>query len=109
MKPEELPNNSMMFMIQIRDDGELSVMSGNNLTKDLDEEQIEYFNDIMTGMFLSFDSMMNLYAYIGQMASVSEELYNELQEREIDFEPDEELLKAIKDSKIIPFDKKKLN
>ncbi len=109
MKPEELPTNSMMFMIQIKDSGEFLVLSGNNLDEDLDEEQIAYFNDIMTGMFLSFESMMTLYAYIGQMASGSEQLYNELQESEINFEPDEDLLKATKNNKNNRFDKKKLN
>ena len=53
--------------------------------------------------------MINLFAYIGHMARTSEELYDELQGQGAHFEPDEELLKAIRDSKVIPFDKKKLN
>jgi len=109
MNPDELPNNSMMLLVQMNDDGEMSILSGSNLDEDNDEKTIEFLNDVMTGLFLSFDNMINLFAYIGHMARTSEELYDELQGQGAHFEPDEELLKAIRDSKIIPFDKKKLN
>jgi len=109
MTTEELPKNTMMLMVQVMRDGEISVLTGSNLDDDLDEEQLEYLNDVITGMFISFENMMNLYAFIGSMASNSEDMYNELNKKGIDFEPDEDLLKALKDNKIIPFDKKKLN
>ena len=103
MKPEDLPNNSMMLLVEVQNNGEMSILSGSNLDDDMDEENLDFLNDIMTGMFMSFDSMINLYAYIGSMARASEDLYNELHGQDLQLEPDEELIKAIRDSKIVPF------
>lgn len=103
---EDLPENTMMMVLKIEDGGEMSIMCGTNIKKDMPEETAEYLSDMMTGLFLSFENMIDQFAYIGNMARFCDEM---AAEGEIEFEPDENLLKAIRDSKVIPFDKKKLN
>lgn len=105
-KLEELPDNTMMMMLKIEDGGEMSIMCGTNLEKDMEGDTALYLSDMMTGLFLSFENMIEQFAYIGSMARFCDEM---AADDELEFEPDENLLKAIRDAKVIPFDKKKLN
>ena len=107
MTPEQLQPNSLLLILQLQDDGDLSIACGHKLEDDLDEEVITFLEDVSTGMFVSFEQLINLFALVGSMARYAEELQDEV--GEVEFEPDEELVKAIKDAKIIPFNKNKLN
>jgi len=109
MTPEELPENSMMLMLQLKDEGDMSIMCGHNLSEELGEETIHHLQDMLTGLFLSFDNLIDLYALIGAMSRYADELRDELEGEGVSFEPDEELLKAIQDAKVIPFNKKKMH
>jgi len=109
MEPEKLPPNSMMLMLQIKDEGDLSIACGHSLEEELGEESIQYLQDMLTGLFLSFDNLIDMFAAIGAMSRYTEELRDELESEGVSFEPDEELLQAIQDAKVIPFNKKKMH
>ena len=106
MREDELPENTMTLMVEIKEDGHIALFSGHNLSEDMGDEELTYLTDMINGLFISFEDLMNHYSNVGQAARVAEEL---LEQDEVLFEPDDELMEAIKDRKIIPFDKKKLN
>ena len=109
MNEDDIPNNTMIISMTLLDDGQMKVAVGHNLDdEDIEEESYFYMLDILNGMRIHLDTAMENLAATGRMART----IVELSEQEIDFEPDEELLRAIEENRegnVVPFDKKKLN
>lgn len=106
MSEDELPVNTMTLMIEVKEDGQMALFSGHNLSNQMGKDEFAFLTDMMNGLFLSFDELMNHFASVGESARIADEL---MEQGEIIFEADDELVEAIKDKKIIPFDKNKLN
>lgn len=102
---ENIPENTMFLIMNIQEDGDLGVMSGHHFADDLTEDEIAYYQDFFAGLNMIMGLGTDLLVQIGTMARLIHDYENE---DEIAFEPDEELLDAIKDSKIIQF-KDRLN
>jgi len=102
----DLEENTLLLRLKILDDDEIEVAYGHSLSEDFDEAKALYFIDLLNGLNLSLNTSMDHFSVIGRML-------RDLQESEVEasrvFEPDEELLEARADKKIIPFNKNKLN
>lgn len=111
MNRNDVPINTMTLVLTYDEDsGEMNVKSEFNVSETMDSDDQQFLNDVFNGLYLGFEPMVQTYAYIGQITRMAMELDEELCNRdEIIFEPDEELIQAIADNKIIHFDKKKLN
>lgn len=96
-------------MLQLKEEGDMSIACGHSLEEQLGEETIQYLQDMLTGMFLSFDNLIDMFAAIGAMSRYADELRDELEGEGVSFEPDEELIKAMQDAKVVPFNKKKMH
>ena len=64
---------------------------------------------LFKGLNISLTTAIQQFAMIGYLSRSVSELQDELDGEEIGFEPDEELLQAIADAKVIPMNKKKMN
>lgn len=101
-------HNTITLTIRLDDDGKIVADVCDYLSDDLDGEIADYMSCLITGMHLMFNSMTDAYAYIGYLAQTNVQLKEEL-DSGVEFEPSEELIKALSDGKIIPFNRKKLN
>lgn len=103
---DDLKQNSIRLDIIIEPDDIIDIAVGHNLTEDLGEGQVAYYLDVLNGLVHSLKNNMDGTASVGlllrQLAILTEEDEDDI----IDFEPDEELLEAIKDNKVIQFKKK---
>ena len=102
----DLEENTLLLRLKILDDDEIEVAYGHSLSEDFDEAKALYFIDLLNGLNLSLNTSMEHFAFIGKMLR---DLQESEEEEEWVFEPDEELLEARADKKIIPFNKNKLN
>ena len=100
---EDLPENSITIVISLDEDAEtLSIASAQHTSEDLDPEQAQTLVDIYNGLCLVLDGGMDYLRFVGGVQSKLEEYNNS----EIDFEPDDELLEAIADAKVVKFPRK---
>lgn len=100
---EELPENSITFVITLDPVEEtLSIASAQHTTDGLDPEQAQTLVDIYNGICLVLDGGMDYLRFVGGILSKLEEHYSS----EIEFEPDDELLEAINDQKVVKFPRK---
>ena len=102
----DLEENTLLLRLKILDDDEIEVAYGHSLSEDFDEDKALYFIDLLNGLNLSLNTSMDHFSVIGRMLR---DLQESEEEEEWVFEPDEELLEARADKKIIPFSKYKLN
>jgi hypothetical protein len=106
MDPKDLEPDTLLLRLRILDDGEVEVFSGHNITDDVSEEQAHFYIDMLNGLQTMMESATEHVVMIGTFLRT---INNLQQSTEIEFEPDEELLEALKDKKVIPFSKNKLN
>lgn len=100
---EDLPENSITLVISLDEEAEtLSIASAQNTSADLDPEQTQVMTDIYNGLCLVLDGGMDYLRFVGGILSKLEEYNNS----EIDFEPDDELLEAVADAKVVKFPRK---
>jgi len=110
MKFDDLPDNTICFLISLTDDGEgIAVSSALDVDEGLDEEKSDFLVDLMNGMNMKLNLGAEELVMQGQLARHLKELTDGSLEPEIVFEPDEELLEALEERKIIPFNKDKMN
>tara|TARA_R110002153_G_scaffold16836_2_gene59097 strand:- start:1956 stop:2276 length:321 start_codon:yes stop_codon:yes gene_type:complete len=101
----QLDLNTLMLQMRILDDGDLEVFVGQNLPDDMSEEEAQFYSDLLNGLHMTLNTSVEHLIFIGQMLrTLAEE-----EEDELVFEPDEALLDAIADSKVVSINKKKLN
>ena len=101
----EMPLDTLHLRLRVLDDGDLEVFCGHNLSEDMNEDEALYYMDMLNGLHMTLNASVDHLVMQGQMLRALQEQ----EEDELVFEPDEELLKAIADKKILPFDKKKMN
>jgi|TARA_R110000765_G_scaffold96506_3_gene181735 uncharacterized protein YlaN (UPF0358 family) len=106
MDPKDLPKNSMMLRMDILDSGDLKIYTAQHFGDDLTEEQCVYYMNVLTGLNYVLNFGTEFAVNLGELVDYTGELEAE---EEFVFEPADELLQAISDAKIVPFDKKKLN
>ena len=106
MEPKDLPKNSMMLRMDILDSGDLQIYSAQHFGDDLTEEECDYYMNLLTGLNYTLNFGTDYAVALGAMVTHLGEMEAE---DEFVFEPDDELLQAVADSKVVAFDKKKLN
>lgn len=104
MKYTDLPSDAMGLIIHILDDGDIGVTVMHNLSDDFDEEDAEPYLDLLNGINMILGHTPELFQMYGSIARMLKTVLEE-DESEIEFEPDEELLKAIKERNVVPFKK----
>ena len=111
MDRADIPVNSMKLILLFDEDsGEMNVRSEFNLSETMDPEQAQFLADVFNGLYIGFEPMLETFAYIGQVTRLKEELENEFSNMEgFVFEPDSDLIQAVSDARVIPFNKNKLN
>jgi len=97
--------NTLVLYVELDEDGGLNVSGAQYLDQDLEPEMAQYLTCLMRGMFVLFDDLTDTFVHVGSLMEAYSEMV-EKAEQEISFEADPELLKAIAESKIIPFKKK---
>lgn len=105
----DIPLNTMVLRLTLLDDGDMNVFMGQNLSEDLPEEEAQFYMDFFQGLNMSLTTAIQQFAMIGYLSRSVAELQEELEGDGIGFEPDEELLQAMADAKVIPISKKKMN
>ena len=108
MKPEDLPEDSMGIIMQPQPDGDFGVTVIHNLSDQWSEEEAEPFMDILNGLNMVLSNGFEMLAMYGAMGRMLNDVMDQADEGpEIVFEADEELLEAISDAKVVPFNGKK--
>ena len=107
MVEQNIPENSTRITLTVDpDNGELRMSTEGNVPDSLDPDYAKALIDITAGLNSLLENGLEYLAFIGGVMSTLEEA---LEEADIDFEVADELLEAIKDRNVIPFDKKKMN
>ena len=93
-----IPDNTMFLFMQVLEDGDLRVMAGRKFDEDMPEDEYLYYTDLLNGLNMVLSMAPALVLHFGTLSrNVAE--YEE--QDGIVFEPDEELLEAIADAKVI--------
>jgi len=109
IKPLKLQKNMMALVMQIQPDGQLRIMSQQNLDqKSLSEEDYELQLDFLQGLGVHVQTAAELIITTGHMSRLLEEEDEFDEDDELIFEPDEKLLELLAARKVLQF-KKKLN
>ena len=106
MEPKDLPLNSLMLRMDILESGDLKIYSAHHFAEDLTDEECTYYLNLITGLNYTLNFGTDYAVSLGAMVNHLGELEAE---DEFVFEPDDELIQAVADAKIVPFDKKKMN
>lgn len=93
-----VPNNSMFLLMHVLEDGDLRVMVGRKFDEDMPEEDYLYYMDLLNGLNMILSMSPAMVLHFGTLARTVAE-YEE--QDGIVFEPDEQLLDAIADAKVI--------
>ena len=102
---EELPENSITIVLSLdAENEEMSLASASCLRPDLDEDQKKALTDIYNGICLILDGGIDYLRFVGSIVTQLEDRMGN--ECEVEFEPDEELLEAVSEQKIIKFPRK---
>lgn len=101
----EMDLNTLNLRMRVMDDGDLEVFVGQNLSEELSEEEVRYYSDLLNGLHMTLNTSVEHLIFVGQMMRA----LAEDDEDELVFEPDEALLDAIADKKVIPINKKKMH
>lgn len=105
MSDDTDPINTLVLYVELDDDLGLIVSGSQYLDPDLEPEIAQYLTCLMRGMCVLFDDLKDTFVHVGSLVEAYSEMV-EKAEQEISFDADPELLKAIAESKIIPFKKK---
>ena len=111
MSDEEDKNPSIILALSLAEEGKLSVAVADNLDSFDEDESIDYLLDLAYGLRFNLDVAIESLTQTGRVVRTLQDLLDQ-EDPEIEFEPDEALLKAIEQNTsgtIIHFNKKKLN
>lgn len=109
MKYTDLPKNGMGIILTLVDDGGIDATLIHNLNEDLDPEISQELLDVLNGLYVMVSSGYDIVGVMGSLLREVTELTEELECGSIVFEPDQELLDSVEKSKVIPFNKNKMN
>tara|TARA_R100001377_G_C3157299_1_gene98473 strand:+ start:169 stop:492 length:324 start_codon:yes stop_codon:yes gene_type:complete len=107
MSDDDYPANTVSLILEIKDDGHVQVTLIGSVGEGMDEEDSDYYMNMMSGLQESLPLLADHFAEVGSKTRELE-FMQEQEEGDICFEPDDELLEAIEDKKIIEF-KKRMN
>lgn len=98
MNDNVVPLNSMFINMQILADGDLRISSGSRFDDEMSDEECMYYMDLVNGLNMLLTMATEFVIHTGTMARVVADV--EFGD-EIGFEPDEELLEAMADAKVV--------
>lgn len=109
MNEKNIPENTVVMTTKINPDGHMDIAIGHNINlEDYDDETLEFIESFIDGLNVQLDSGMDTLLTLGRMSRMIRDLTEE--QSDVEFEPDEELLDAIQDAKVISLStKKRLN
>lgn len=103
MNSKYLPKNTICVVVSLDDeDGAPIVDSFSNLTDELPEEYHRFLALLLKGLPFNIQTGGEQIASIGNILA----LLDHYEESEVEFEPEEELVEKLQDSKIIPINGK---
>jgi hypothetical protein len=112
MKLDDIPENSIIVKMDIKEGANLQLSIAHNVeTDDFTEEELEFIYDLSTGLSVHLQRMLEPIVAMGRMSNIISEL-SEDDGPDVTFEPDEKHLDAIdnnKNSNVISIVKKKLH
>ena len=97
MNSHNLASNTIGMTVRLDDDGMPVVDTFSNFSKDLPDDTRSYLELMLSGLEFSAYSGGSFLASIGNVITLLES-----HENEVAFEPDDELIDAIADSKVVP-------
>ena len=108
----DIPENSMFVVVKLAEKNKpLDIMVGHNLDIEAqDPDAIEFMEDLCNGIKINLDTAIEGHLLVGRMARSIRDMAE--MAKEIEFEPDEELLKALDENSednVIPFNKDKIH
>jgi hypothetical protein len=92
--------------MDILESGDLQIYSAQHFGDELTDEECTYYMNLLTGLNYTLNFGTDYAVALGAMVTHLGELEAE---DEFVFEPDDELIQAVEDAKVVPFDKGKLN
>tara|TARA_R110000796_G_scaffold170000_1_gene286840 strand:- start:442 stop:720 length:279 start_codon:yes stop_codon:yes gene_type:complete len=92
--------------MDILESGDLKIYSAQHFGDELTDEECTYYMNLLTGLNYTLNFGTDYAVALGAMVTHLGELEAE---DEFVFEPDDELIQAVEDAKVVPFDKGKLN
>lgn len=104
---DKLSFNGMALIVEIEDEDRAKVMTSWNFADDFDDDFAQFSADLITGLEYMMRSAPEAMSQIGAMVRLVAEIDEELDDREIVFEPDEALVKAVFQSNVVEFNPKK--
>lgn len=108
MKSSDLVKDSVGVVLSYTEDGSMGIYVLSNISDDVSDEVAQTLIDTVNGMNAVVTSSVELFTTYGAtLRHLKEEM--DFNEGAIVFEADEELEKAVADSKVIQFDKDRLN
>lgn len=112
MKLEDIPINSLLLKIDLKDGAKLQISVGHNVeTDDFDDNELEFIDALVAGLGVHLEHSLETIVTMGRMSNMIKDLLED-ERSDVSFEPDEELLEAIdnkKNSNVISLVKKKLH
>ena len=101
MNAQDLPEDSISICVTLSEEGEPLTIAMANVTDSLDEQAKDYLLLMLKGLEFFVHASPEGLASIGNLS----ELADGEDDDGIMFEPDEELIDAVKDSKVVPINK----
>ena len=112
MKVEDIPDNTILLKIDLKDGARLQVSVGQNIeTDDFDDDELEFIDALVSGLGIHLEYSMETVLAMGRMSNMIKDLLED-DEGDINFEPDQKLIEAVDNSKhsnVISLAKKKLH
>lgn len=115
MKSPEFETDQMGIIINCHEDGKIEVAVGHELSDEFDDEMADFYLNLLMGMnlFLKHHPTV-LVAHGGMFRELQQTWGDDFDEAELDieFEPDQELLKSLDtspNSNVIQFNKKRMH
>ena len=105
----DLPVNTLSLVMQIQDAGEdkkVNIILACNISEEMDDDVADYYVNMIHGMQESVELMADHFAEVGAKTRIIEALMEDSDGSGIVFEPDDELLDAVQDTKVVAFKKK---
>jgi hypothetical protein len=112
MKIEDIPDNTIILKIDLKDGAKIQVSVGHSVeTDDFDDDELEFIDALVSGIGIHLEYSMETVLAMGRMSNMIKDLLED-EEGEINFEPDPKLIEAVDNSKhsnVISLAKKKLH
>ena len=107
MEPSDLDENTLAVHIKVDDDGDFQIFVASNLAEDhYDEDEIQYFNDLLNGISFTLNFGVEQMAAQGTLMRKMYEVKHEEDENEALSERDEDIINALSGSNIVHFKKR---